>query len=1150
MSINEQLRALGSWSVQLDDRTPQDVIDLLLNSRFGHIAIDAARDNPTILGDALMASARYVGVLRATQHEGGGVQLSGSGMAFWLGAEDGLGDVYEDTVSFAAASFSAVFAGLLPAGGAVTAGTFTAPVGDTPYSGSHRYQTARQALDYVCELKACDWRVNGDATVDVGPAASLFVTDPQAAIIRRGEGLDMNLRALPGSARTTSDVSDFSTRVVTLATGEGSSIKVGTADIEDAGGTNPYVDLHGNPVVLTRLVSESNTSGTNADARAAVALAQYVQPRDQLTLSTDTHDLRGDVAVGDSVWVYDPDAGVVGSDAINFKGSWIYPVKLRVYEMSYPVEQGMGVYFRTPTGQWLDLTDYVQVEANSSTELVVGAFNRSLTTTSENVGFRPNISGGGDASVPGAPTMTPPFDQGLYVGPGGLTRATVLIKWFGPALNLDGTPVTDLSHYEIRFRRSDAPTWGDLGDITWGELGTWGDPLGEGSSDEATDWQYTTAPADTSIFLQQELTPGISYDFQIRAVDTASPTPNAGPWSSTHREDVTEDNDPPPAPAAPVVSASLVQIGIKHNLGLLDGGTFNLPLDLAYLEIHVGAEETFTADVTGDSITRVGKLLATRAQITGEIPVVGTFPVPSPAQVWVRVIAVDQAGNQSDPSDAAAVTATLIDSQWVSELTADKITAGSFTATYGLVGLFIAGNPTAARFAAGDDGTRQGFMLHRPSGTLAIHGDATTGNLKMFGTDGTTATLTFTASTGLIDMLGKLTAGSSLGSGARLVIDPAFTQPGGATFPTALFYSASGAFGPGRINATDQAAGITALGMNSGPTATGTTFEQSTLFLFPAAAFLSVNAGGGGNLTADRRSATLGLTKTAGELTFSPSGVDRSTVRVNSTGAYLIGKDTSGVQTSYVAAQANGNVELVSNADMILDPGGDLYATKAFGDSGGFIFRAQTGGSDGLTAVYTSGALRFWDGGSYVEVGGAVAGGYKTFVIDHPLKADRWLVHAAAESPTADVVYRGVATVEDRSVTVDLPSYFEGLTSEDNRQTTLTVIVDGAQGGAQFPTAVATIPRNGQFRIDCDTPGTRVAWLVHAARKDSPPLVVEPRRADVHVAGTGPYRFLTAKPGMATRPTSPRTRAGSSPSPLSRRSTTHAGTGDTAEPIN
>lgn len=212
----------------------------------------------------------------------------------------------------------------------------------------------------------------------------------------------------------------------------------------------------------------------------------------------------------------------------------------------------------------------------------------------------------------------------------------------------------------------------------------------------------------------------------------------------------------------------------------------------------------------------------------------------------------------------------------------------------------------------------------------------------------------------------------------------------------------------------------------------------------------------------------------------------------------------------------------------------------------------------------------WWSGSSYQFVRTDTNAIVKTFVIDHPLDEEKFLVHATTESPTNGVEYRGVATVADGKATVELPDYFEALCALDDRQVLVSVVlpdedtsvpagedieemVDPApvtelvdtDGGKVIVTdeglrpgkapkkakvlrvrpgrpavpehltlhnAAASLPRAGRFRIACSGPdGTQVAWLVKATRKDVPALVAEPLRADNDLHGDGPYTYLVPK---------------------------------------
>lgn len=1034
MAVTEIVKALGDWSVKLAATTPQWVLDALDQNRFGHVAIDAARYDPTVAGDALLSSARYVGVLRGTSQKGDGWEVKGAGMAFWLADEDKKGAAIEAPgVSFTNALFTEAIRGLLPASGAVTEGTFY-PVAGATYSGSHKYQSPREAIDYVCDLYECDWRVNGDATLDAGPEDDLFVTTPVAAVVRRQDvvdGADMRLRAIPGQAQLDRDVNDFTTRVVTIAEGNGNTVAVGSANILPE--KNPYVDLHGNPVMLTRLVSESNTSLTNANARAQLQLNRFTSTRDALALTTTTHDIRGDVRVGDSVWIYDPDGGMVDfSNEVMFRGERIWPVRLRTMQLSWPVTQGMGVYLRCGDGTWIDLTDFVVFESGQAT-ITVGGYNRSLTNQNgESIASR-NLSA--DTSVPAAPAFVEPFTTDVESSPiTGLSSAYLRVAWLRP-MNTDGTGIIDGDHYEIDYRPTGTP--------------------------DAAGWTTYVAAFDSLSAKVSGLVPGQQYDLRIRAVDSAAPA-NIGPWSAVTTAVTAGDDIPPSVPAPPFVAANLLSVQVKHTLGRASGGTYNLESDLAGLKVHVsGSDADFTPD---DDVTLVGRLLATGGTIASQVPAIGSFTIPETAQVWVKVVAYDQSGNESLPSEAATSSATLLDSTYITELTASKIGAGDLSAAVALVGS-IATAPTGARWMADATGSK----TYRPSGTLALHeeastGDfvtyapngttrtfrieASTGNVYLYQSDGVTAAMQLTASTGVLSMVGRMATGAS---GRFIALDPAATFPAAGTFPTLVF--AQGTNGPARINSV-QSGSDTVLGLNSGPSTTGSTYNMTTMFMFPDRASLQYN---------DQDNQVRG-----------------GRLFASSTNASIEAYNSSGTNVAYMDVRTDGGV--------------DLFATGActFGNGSGFI------------AVTSGGTLTIVSNGtSYTP---------KSFIIDNPLDPSRWLIHACTESPVSGVEYNERATVQGGRAVVELPRYFDALTEAEGRVITLTpyAYTDPTTGQLRIPSAAPTEIVDGRFVIVSDAPdGTPVGWRVFATRKNAA-FPVEPRRSDITVRGDGPYRYIAA----------------------------------------
>lgn len=679
MTVTEIKQAVGSWVFRLRPDTPRAVLDAL--QYFGHVAVVPGAVNVVEYGDNLLAAARYVGVLRARSTDDA-TTVSGGGMAFWLGDEDGNGAVFETAVDLTAQTFANTITALLPPSGAITAGTIYSVAGT--YTGVHQWQTPRKAISYVTDTYGAEWRVNNDGTLDAGLASQLYVTTPRAILVRKEDSQDLALVALPGRTQLDLDVGDYTTRVVLLGEGEGDTIQVGTADAP----ATPFNDIHGNDVVMTRVVSESATVGVNVNTRAALVLSQYADVRPSVALSTSAYDLKGDVRVGDSIYVYDPTAGFVDTNnEVQWGGEVIHPIVLRVVEMTWPMRAGWTFAYRNNLGVWSDLSPYVDYETGETT-LVVGDLPASLSGIStEPIGSRPNPA---DTSIPAAPAFTS-FSVGAYQSTEtSTTKAAIRAEWSIP-LNQDGSTIVDGDHYEIRYRISEVIgyqiRWGALNAYRWGSLtgNRWGAPISAAVA-VTPEWLTAFVPWGTNAFTLLELTPGVIYELEIRAVDAQVP-PHQGPFSSSSFVTAIGDLFAPSTPAAPEVAGNLVSIQVTHRCGKASGGTYNLEPDLDHFEIHVGG----SADFYASDATMVGKLAATAANLGGSIPAVGTFTTPQVTQVHVKVKAVDRSGNKSGASTSATVTAVLIDNAHISDLSVSKLTAGTITANSVLAAMMEVG---------------------------------------------------------------------------------------------------------------------------------------------------------------------------------------------------------------------------------------------------------------------------------------------------------------------------------------------------------------------------------------------------------------------------------------------------------------------------
>jgi len=211
-----------------------------------------------------------------------------------------------------------------------------------------------------------------------------------------------------------------------------------------------------------------------------------------------------------------------------------------------------------------------------------------------------------------------------------------------------------------------------------------------------------------------------------------------------------------------------------------------------------------------------------------------------------------------------------------------------------------------------------------------------------------------------------------------------------------------------------------------------------------------------------------------------------------------------GGQTTLAGVTAQSVVAgIVSGTDGI---GGNAASIQGYGTGGAagvFAFKF-----DQATFGPTSGAIQIWCSSSGV---------YKTFIVDHPCEPERFLVHATLEGPEGAVYYRGTARLSAGRAEIVLPAYFERFTRREGRTVLLTNI-DGFD-----LIAVRTVDgekiKNGILIVESSNPHSTQAfdWEVKAVRADGPSLCAEPLRAEIEVAGFGPYTYQVRRPER-TRP--------------------------------
>lgn len=308
----------------------------------------------------------------------------------------------------------------------------------------------------------------------------------------------------------------------------------------------------------------------------------------------------------------------------------------------------------------------------------------------------------GDKTVPGTPVITDTYSNTYQSGGDVWTKAQIQVDWETP-LNEDGSTISDGHHFEIRFRPAETSPyiaeWTTASQLTWSEAQAWSQPTIPEITNDG--WQTLYAGWDDNTALIQELTPGVTYELQIRAVDSSTPQHWSG-WSDVVTVTAAQDAIAPPMPAPPLVASSRLAIQVTHSLGKFTGGEFNLPEDLDHLEIHVGGPEFFP-----DETTRVGKVPANLSMMRGRIPAIQTVQVENTDNVWVSVVAVDRTGNRSAGSPPVTASVNLIDDAHISDLTATKITAGTISSAIVLAGII-----RTAESGARAEMDSQGFRIY------------------------------------------------------------------------------------------------------------------------------------------------------------------------------------------------------------------------------------------------------------------------------------------------------------------------------------------------------------------------------------------------------------------------------------------------------
>jgi hypothetical protein len=124
----------------------------------------------------------------------------------------------------------------------------------------------------------------------------------------------------------------------------------------------------------------------------------------------------------------------------------------------------------------------------------------------------------------------------------------------------------------------------------------------------------------------------------------------------------------------------------------------------------------------------------------------------------------------------------------------------------------------------------------------------------------------------------------------------------------------------------------------------------------------------------------------------------------------------------------------------------------------------------------------------------------KTFVIDHPIHSEKYLVHACLEGPESGVYYRGEGSITNNEYSaIILPEYVSHIAT--NLSVQVMQKLDDIND--RIVPIATTMIKNNKFNV-CGK-NCHFWWTVFGKRMD---IHIEPNKKDVEIMGTGPYKWI------------------------------------------
>lgn len=367
MGVTEIYQQQGEFTLPLSPNCPDQVLHSI--KPFDHIVVTPERlRHPQRWDDAtLLAKARYTGVVLQREYPprafgAGSPRIIGAGLVWHLGSDEDSGPLFNNERTLTNQGYATYLTqttGILPL--AIEPGVIS---GTSQINHTQTFDPDTMPLEALKEYAKAvdlDWKIQPNFTINANRRfydGAYIVNDESVRVIavRTGWGSDPAYVGMhTNEVLTRMDARRWISRA-----------RLYDEDLALIQSSDPasvyYYDGFGNPLARESRHYSAPDDDTGTFLNNDVADRGVL---DELEIDTEQWVLsRGNVSVGDYIWIADPQAGF--DDRHNFRfpryrGRRLVAVKSRVMEGTWPFTRGMGVYHRPSVSNELTPPDDVSV---------------------------------------------------------------------------------------------------------------------------------------------------------------------------------------------------------------------------------------------------------------------------------------------------------------------------------------------------------------------------------------------------------------------------------------------------------------------------------------------------------------------------------------------------------------------------------------------------------------------------------------------------------------------------------------------------------------------------------------------------------------------------------------------------------------------